>query len=40
MPVLTTTLALIGLSLPFVVLGNRPGLEILHPFAVVLLGGC
>ena len=38
-PVLTTTLALVGLSLPFVVLGNRPGLEILHPFAVVLLSG-
>jgi Cu/Ag efflux pump CusA len=38
-PVLTTTLALIGLSLPFVVLGSRPGLEILHPLAVVMLGG-
>ena len=38
-PVLTTTLAIAGLSLPFVVLGNRPGTEILHPFAVVLLGG-
>jgi hypothetical protein len=24
---------------PFVVLGTRPGLEIVHPMAVVLLGG-
>jgi Cu/Ag efflux pump CusA len=26
-------------ALPFVVLGTRPGLEIVHPLAVVLLGG-
>jgi Cu/Ag efflux pump CusA len=26
-------------ALPFVVLGPRPGLEILHPLALVLLGG-
>ena len=29
-PVLTTTVALAALALPFVVLGARPGLEILH----------
>ena len=28
-----------GSALPFVVLGSRPGLEILHPLAVVLLSG-
>jgi Cu/Ag efflux pump CusA len=28
-----------GVALPFVVLGPRPGLEILHPLALVLLGG-
>jgi CzcA family heavy metal efflux pump len=38
-PILTTALALAGMALPFVVLGARPGLEILHPMAVVLLGG-
>ena len=27
------------LALPFVILGGRPGLEIVHPLAVVLLGG-
>jgi Cu/Ag efflux pump CusA len=31
--------ALAAVSLPFVVLGPRPGLEILHPLALVLLGG-
>lgn len=38
-PVLTTALALVLAAIPFVVLGARPGLEILHPMAVVLLGG-
>jgi len=38
-PVLTSTLAIAALALPFVVLGARPGLEIVHPLAVVLLGG-
>ena len=38
-PLLATTFALAGLALPFVVLGSRPGLEIVHPMAVVLLGG-
>jgi Cu/Ag efflux pump CusA len=31
--------ALVAVALPFVVLGPRPGLEILHPLALVLLGG-
>jgi Cu/Ag efflux pump CusA len=31
--------ALAAVALPFVVLGPRPGLEILHPLALVLLGG-
>ena len=38
-PVLTTVLAVAALALPFVVLGARPGLEIVHPMAVVVLGG-
>ena len=38
-PVLTSLLAIAALALPFVVLGARPGLEIVHPLAVVLLGG-
>ena len=37
--VLTSAAALAVLALPFVVLGSRPGLEIVHPMAVVLLGG-
>jgi Cu/Ag efflux pump CusA len=35
----TTTAALALLALPFVLLGTRPGLEIVHPMAVVILGG-
>ncbi len=31
--------ALTFLALPFVVLGTRPGLEVLHPMAVTLIGG-
>jgi Cu/Ag efflux pump CusA len=31
--------ALAAVAVPFVVLGPRPGLEILHPLALVLLGG-
>ena len=34
-----STAALAAVALPFVVLGPRPGLEILHPLALVLLGG-
>jgi Cu/Ag efflux pump CusA len=38
-PVITTAVALAMLALPFVVLGPRAGLEILHPMAQVLVGG-
>jgi Cu/Ag efflux pump CusA len=38
-PIVTSALAVGLASMPFVVLGARPGLEILHPLAVVLLGG-
>jgi Cu/Ag efflux pump CusA len=38
-PVLMTASALALLALPFVVLGSRPGLEVMHPLAVVILGG-
>ncbi len=38
-PTLTTAAILIVASLVFIVLGPRPGLEILSPMAVVLLGG-
>jgi len=38
-PVVTTAAALVLVALPFVVLGSRPGLEVIHPLAVVLLGG-
>jgi Cu/Ag efflux pump CusA len=38
-PVVMTTTGLAAAALPFVLLGGRPGLEILHPMAVVLLGG-
>jgi Cu/Ag efflux pump CusA len=38
-PLIISAAALAAVALPFVVLGPRPGLEILHPLAVVLLGG-
>jgi CzcA family heavy metal efflux pump len=38
-PVATTAVALALLALPFVLLGTRPGLEIVHPMAVAILGG-
>jgi Cu/Ag efflux pump CusA len=34
-----SAIAIAALALPVVVLGPRAGLEILHPLAVVLLGG-
>jgi Cu/Ag efflux pump CusA len=37
--VITTILAVAAFAIPFVVLGTRPGLEIVHSLAVVLLGG-
>ena len=36
-PILTSAIAVIMLVAPFVVLGPRPGLEIVHPMAVVLI---
>jgi Cu/Ag efflux pump CusA len=37
-PVLISAITIIVLGIPLVVLGARPGLEIVHPMAVVLLG--
>jgi CzcA family heavy metal efflux pump len=38
-PIVTTASALLLLAVPFVVLGTQPGLEIVSPMAVVILGG-
>jgi Cu/Ag efflux pump CusA len=38
-PVVTAALATAAFLLPFVVLGSRVGLEIVHPMAAVMLGG-
>ena len=38
-PILMTGLAAVLLVLPVLVLGGPPGLEVLHPLAVVVLGG-
>jgi Cu/Ag efflux pump CusA len=38
-PIAASALATGALLLPFVVLGSRVGLEIVHPFAIVMLGG-
>ena len=39
-PILATTAVALGLvALVFVVMGTQPGLEIVHPMAVVILGG-
>ena len=38
-PVLTTASALALLLLPFVIMGDVAGLEVVHPMAIVMLGG-
>jgi CzcA family heavy metal efflux pump len=38
-PILATAVGLALVALPFVVMGSRPGLEVVHPMAVVILGG-
>ena len=38
-PILTAAVATAAALAPFVVLGNRPGLEIVQPMAIVTLGG-
>ena len=38
-PVVASTVGVAFLALPFAVVGTRPGLEILHPMALALLGG-
>jgi Cu/Ag efflux pump CusA len=38
-PVLTTATALGLVALVFVIMGTQPGLEVVHPMAVVILGG-
>jgi CzcA family heavy metal efflux pump len=38
-PILATAVGLALVALPFVVMGSRSGLEVVHPMAVVILGG-
>jgi CzcA family heavy metal efflux pump len=38
-PILTTAAALALFALPFVIMGSRPGLEVVNPMAWVILGG-
>ena len=38
-PILTSAVATAAVMLPFVIAGTRPGLEVVHPMAVVILGG-
>jgi CzcA family heavy metal efflux pump len=38
-PILTTAVAVAVVALPFVVLGSRPGLEVVSPMALVIVGG-
>ena len=38
-PIMTTAAASAAAALVFIVLGSRPGLETVHPMAVVILGG-
>jgi Cu/Ag efflux pump CusA len=39
LPTFVATVAVAALLLPILVLGGGPGLEVLHPMAVVVLGG-
>jgi Cu/Ag efflux pump CusA len=39
LPIATTALAAFLLLLPALVMGSRPGLELIHPLALVLIGG-
>ena len=39
LPILTSSAAIIAALLPIVVLGQIPGLEIVRPTAIVILGG-
>jgi Cu/Ag efflux pump CusA len=39
LPLLTSAFATGAVMLPFVIAGSRPGLEVVHPMAVVVLGG-
>jgi Cu/Ag efflux pump CusA len=38
-PILTSAAGIAVVMLPFVIAGARPGLEVVHPMAVVILGG-
>jgi Cu/Ag efflux pump CusA len=38
-PILTSAVAIAAVMLPFVIAGSRAGLEVVHPMAVVILGG-
>jgi Cu/Ag efflux pump CusA len=38
-PILTSAAATAAVMIPFVIAGTMPGLEVLHPMAVVVLGG-
>jgi Cu/Ag efflux pump CusA len=39
LPLLTTVVATIAAFVPFLVLGDRPGFELIRPMAIVLVGG-
>ena len=39
LPLLTTVIATIAAFVPFLVLGDRPGYELIRPMAIVLVGG-
>jgi len=38
-PIVTSAVAIALVMVPFIVAGNAPGLEILHPMAIVIVGG-